>query len=520
MDQQLYNELNKSWKTTCRIVLGEEIGDLKEYDEWLHEYLPNYGKRKSSVSGKDVLLTYNDYSENAQFITPEEVRESSAPLNINEIKDIDSIIDAVSEKWTYVGNRVLGNSKHVNNSEGVIDSHYVSDSVDILNSSHIYSCGVIEESKYVFGMLRAGGGEFQIKCIRGIAKRALESFIFTDSSDIYYCSNVSGSQDLMFSFGQRNKRNMIGNLQLPKDKYLELKKKILSEMRSELKKNKRLPSIFEISKQSVSELPDISIPADTSKTDMNVIEKGFSSTSKILLKKDLGSILDYEDWLLKHVGALQVIDSPFGVKTHALDDSYFSAYSKFPKERAVTDNLSLSLSSLQLDESEIGNFEKIRDSVGKIAFYTDETHHGQNHNTIKTPVAYNTVNSYNCHSSAKGSEHSGVCSTVLGSKYVYGSRITDSQFCMNCYNCLNLSRCFEMDSCNNCSDSYFCHNCDGLAEAMFCWNAKAKRHAIGNTELPSDKYRQIKDSVLQQVTDELVKNKSLKWDIFNLGVKK
>jgi len=31
----VYDELNKRWKATCRILFGEEIGELEEYKEYL-----------------------------------------------------------------------------------------------------------------------------------------------------------------------------------------------------------------------------------------------------------------------------------------------------------------------------------------------------------------------------------------------------------------------------------------------------------------------------------------------------
>jgi hypothetical protein len=73
-----------------------------------------------------------------------------------------------------------------------------------------------------------------------------------------------------------------------------------------------------------------------------------------------------------------------------------------------------------------------------------------------------------------------------------------------------------MDGCANCSDSYFCHSCEGLSDAMFCWNVKGKRHAIGNLELPSDQYRKIKDALVEQMADEIIKNKGLRYDIYNI----
>jgi hypothetical protein len=52
---------------------------------------------------------------------------------------------------------------------------------------------------------------------------------------------------------------------------------------------------------------------------------------------------------------------------------------------------------------------------------------------------------------------------------------------------------------------------------MFCFNAKGKRYAIGNAQLQPDQYRRIKDMLVGQMADELIKNKQLKWDIFSIA---
>jgi len=42
--------LNNAWKNTCRAVLGEEIGEFKDYEEWLSEYIPQTRIEKSAIS--------------------------------------------------------------------------------------------------------------------------------------------------------------------------------------------------------------------------------------------------------------------------------------------------------------------------------------------------------------------------------------------------------------------------------------------------------------------------------------
>jgi hypothetical protein len=54
---------------------------------------------------------------------------------------------------------------------------------------------------------------------------------------------------------------------------------------------------------------------------------------------------------------------------------------------------------------------------------------------------------------------------------------------------------------------------------MFCFNVKNLRNAIGNAQFPPDKYRSIKDSIIEQMADRLIKKKDLKWNIYNIGCK-
>jgi predicted secreted protein len=52
---------------------------------------------------------------------------------------------------------------------------------------------------------------------------------------------------------------------------------------------------------------------------------------------------------------------------------------------------------------------------------------------------------------------------------------------------------------------------------MFCFNVKNMRHGIGNAVYDPQKYKKVKDSILEQVMNELEEKKELKWSIFNIG---
>jgi len=250
---------------------------------------------------------------------------------------------------------------------------------------------------------------------------------------------------------------------------------------------------------------------------MQAMEKAYSSTYEVILKRKPPSITQMEGWLSRHTINLREVKTPFGDETQVPVN--FGILSEMPDKRLVTAEESIELAKIALDENSISSLDKLIASLDKIAFFSAEFKTGENWNTIKSPLLLSSANIYKGYE-ATYSENTGLTTISLHSKNLYGChRVIESQFCLKCYNSLYLNRCFELDSCLKCADSYFCHNSEALSDSMFCFNAKGKRHAIGNTELELAKYKSIKDSVLEQIANELERKKDLKWDIYNIGAK-
>lgn len=520
MQQELYDQLNKGWKTTCRILFGEEIGELKEFEGYLSEY-PPFDRKESCVSGKKVRLVDERYSKDARFISSDEIKEEAIdPLTINEIKDIDSIVEAVCEKWRYCGNRILGNSAFIDSSDLVVDSQHVANCSNIERSSRVFSSfNVRDNSKYIYGSGYGGRCEFILHSYGFFnTKRMFECCLVTESSDVYFSHNCIGCQELLFSFFQRNKRYAIGNLELPKDKYTVLKKKLLSEVADDLKKNKRYPSLFKMV-DNVEPAPKFKPQIGLKKIeeDKGEIEKAFTKACRVVLGCDVRGIDRYEDWLLKNAVRIKKIPTPFGNNTYIPEGLDYWVYSLIPEKRTVCYEEGMELGKLKMNEDELCSIEKIKEGLRKTGYFSAELLFGKIKNRIQSPLVYDASHVYKSYDGTF-SEYVGLTSFAASSKYTFGcGRILQSQFVINCYNSTYLTRCFEVDTSTKCSDSYFCHNCEGLIDCMFCWNAKGKRNAIGNLSIEQSKYKGIKDAVIEQIAEELEKNGGLKLDIFNIG---
>jgi len=244
------SKLGEEFKATCRILFGSEIGELEEFKEYLLKVVPKPLIVPSKITGKDVYLASPFYSKNANFIELPELLKLNPTLNINEIKDIDSLLSSLSEKFFYCGNNHLGNCFAVEQSDCCFDGVNVLNSFEVLEGGKYiaYSHG-IRKGDHIFGSVWCGDNGFLMKC-QGVfsSKMAFDSYLAMKSRNLYCSFNCRSCSEVLFSFNQVSKQYLIGNLELPKEKFLPLKQKLLSEISDHLRSKKEFPSIFEIIK--------------------------------------------------------------------------------------------------------------------------------------------------------------------------------------------------------------------------------------------------------------------------------
>ncbi len=239
---------DKIFNSVCRVVLKDELGKLDDYAGFLTRYVDPVKSTKSSISGKAVYYT-DPYCGKSKMISFEEVNKIKIePLKLDEMKDIDLLRNAISERFYYSGNKVLGNSDDAVESENVFDSFHVYQSHDVMNCESVGYCQMlIKACKFSFG---CSWGDTTTFCINtsetSVASRSFESGLIINTSDAYFSYNCMHCNDVIFCFNQRSTRHAIGNSVLEKDKYNSLKEKLLSEVVSDLKKNKTYPSLMDL----------------------------------------------------------------------------------------------------------------------------------------------------------------------------------------------------------------------------------------------------------------------------------
>lgn len=522
---EAYTELDRQWKSTCRAVLGGEIGGLDEFAAYLSSMNDPLSVRRTA-NGENVVMTSSSYCTGSQVQDMGNVdfMKKFEPLSINEIKDIDSLISAVSERAVYSGNIVIGNSKFVESSSEVSDSFFVYKSVRISGCKNAAYSQWMRLSENLFGTNEGGESSFCIRC--GIVyrmARSFEAWICGNTSEAYYSYGLEDCHDCIFSFNLIGKSRAIGNMLLPKDKYLELKKKLLAELRAELVKNKRLPSLIDIVNQSKPDYSDAiaavkglqSTPRDL---DKSKLDEAFTNASSVILGSPLKGIDNFAQWLSRYSTITR--DSKSVLSGITLQASDYPIFKELPHNRLVTQEEALALGEKLVAQEEFAispSLSSAGEILGKIAYFPPERRLG----TYKNLVACQWgAQSTDCYRTVVAS-HDKCCgynAWPRNSEHIFGSGLVfHSEFCIKCFDAVQLKRCFEMDSSRDCSDSWFCHNVEAMQNALFCFNTKSKRHAVGNAEVGKEQFAKTKKIVQDFVLENLRKKKDVPLSIYNIG---
>jgi hypothetical protein len=530
MGSPVQESLDRAWRGTCRVLFGQEAGSLSDCAEWLAEYGETLRVEKSALSGKTVTFSVDDYARGAAYAAFDEVDfgRKFEPLSINEIKDIDSIVEAVQGRASYTGNVILGNSNYVEDSSSVLESHFVLDSTVISDSKYVAYSRYVKGGEYCFGIFGSTEVEYVVKCMGSELKRCFECHMVEVLSDCYYCAKAQNSRDCMFCFGTYNGACQIGNTALPKDKYMPLKAKLLAEIAEKIRKEKKIFSLLTLIEACSGRKPDSRLKLQKVPEphfDITPVEKGFRQTTQLLLGRELAGIDSYKEYLYRHVPRNFNVKSALtgnkvvvgGYRAHLLKKWNLG-------KRMATEDEMIDIGKFSLEPKDV---EKISLDQGllvellhPVAYTNLDKIAGNVKNSKNAAVAIDCTDCYEG-SAFIWSKRCSHCFWVESSENMFGcDAMWGCSFCLKTYYSRKMTRAFECDNCQACADIYFSHNCENVRDSMFCFNVKNLNNAIGNAVLPSEQYRKAKGALVAQLADELERTKDLKWDIFNIGSSK
>ncbi len=242
----LYATMDKNWRAACRVLLKTEVGALSDFEPFLSHYANSLKASKSTLSGKEVYYSSPYRPEGKFLLLSEQAKLRKAKVDIDDIKDMDSLSRASEEIAYYCGSKAFGNSQRNEVFDNIFDSSFIYRSHDIMKGEYIALSDLVINSKYLFGCSSVGDSTFCIGTSEhSNLTRAFECGMAYHSSDLYYCYYLKNCQNCMFSFNQVSKKFLIGNNQFTSEKYEALRFSLVQQMEEELQKKKSLPHLIQ-----------------------------------------------------------------------------------------------------------------------------------------------------------------------------------------------------------------------------------------------------------------------------------
>lgn len=242
----MIKEVEDAFKSLTRVLLGKQLSGLDQYGEWLNRNHRPLFDSKSAVSGKVIHnppLRFYPYA--AKRAVKLEEYPALGKIHISEedamgisLANCKKSLDKVSY---YAPEAIEGENVAVEECTLYFSSQYCY-KVHSMNRCKLCAYSFWpRESEGLFGVDTVFASKFCLKCYcSSNLTRCFEVANSASSSDCYFCNNIENCSDCMFCFNVKNKKYAIGNVEYPRDEYMKLKSKILSQIADELEKTHNL----------------------------------------------------------------------------------------------------------------------------------------------------------------------------------------------------------------------------------------------------------------------------------------
>jgi hypothetical protein len=99
MPSEAYPLIDRQWKAACRAILGFEPSELKAYEGWLTSHMSEH-RVERLAGGREAMYQFENFAPSARKVDFASVdfMKKYPPLSANEMKDIDSIAQAIGER--------------------------------------------------------------------------------------------------------------------------------------------------------------------------------------------------------------------------------------------------------------------------------------------------------------------------------------------------------------------------------------------------------------------------------------
>jgi hypothetical protein len=239
--------IDEAWRSTCRIVLGKDIGPLQKYEKFLSERI-NPVKMVKTAYGNETCTSdmfFYKYIPDDRTVNLEEAEEiAKQHLTFEDGKEVtlESVLGAISPIAFFRAEFAEGSN--ANNIETQIP-YTATNTYRVMDATFAKNCAydtMALNSEAAFGCFRVLYSKFCMKCHGSVGlTNCFEVDCSTNLRDSYFCHDVEGSDNCMFCFNTKSKRYAIGNVEIGRENYLKIKKIVLEEIAGKLENEGKLP---------------------------------------------------------------------------------------------------------------------------------------------------------------------------------------------------------------------------------------------------------------------------------------
>jgi hypothetical protein len=243
----------KAFQNATQVVLGKKLEGCISYERYMAEYAVSIDRRKSALGGGFVSVPQVPYYAPAAGCFTKMGEALAAGKKSLAISDVLTLtlenapwrmaqIAYSSPEIEFGSNLNIAECCDVHDSVGAYRSAYV-----FMSKHNIFSFF----SRDCEGLVGCGTmlrSSFCIRCKNSSAlQRCYEVADSTSCTDCYFCQNCENVRDSMFCFNAKNLQYAIGNVQLPREQYMKIKKLVLDEIAGKLERDKELAlSIYNV----------------------------------------------------------------------------------------------------------------------------------------------------------------------------------------------------------------------------------------------------------------------------------
>jgi hypothetical protein len=242
-DKQDISRIDKAFMDTMRIVLGKELGPIDKFEAWLGKHTATVEKRKTAF-GRETYVPFSSFPfmlsiDGNRFATNEEALElGKLKISLGEEEaNVDSIRSKMEEIAYYSPEIKVGNNQNIIGcplSENSMNVYKVVDANVVKNAG---VSGQVFSSENVFGSFWVIDSKFCINCYHSAnVANCFEMDSCSNCRNSLFCHNCEDLDNCMFCFNVKSKRYAIGNVEIGREGYMEVKEKVLAEIIRQLEK--------------------------------------------------------------------------------------------------------------------------------------------------------------------------------------------------------------------------------------------------------------------------------------------